>query len=188
MASTTSGIKDFAFAVWSDWLTLLSGPPSVPAAALALWVSNETAKILLGLTAFGCLLFSAHRLWKREHDKVIERDQNKRQLLDEISALRETMVHYRIAMEADHVASAFNSTLWQQKFDALEDEIATKIEQLSSKAEAITYRNRGNIPRAIRPNRPGAFVWPVLIDVCIYDLDYLKTLIHDYSRGRERTN
>ena len=91
-------------------------------------------------------------------------------------------------MESDHVAKVFNPTLWQQKFDALEDEIAKKIEQLSSKAEAITYRNRGNIPRATRPNRPGAFIWPVLIDVCIYDLDYLKTFIQDYSRGKERSN
>jgi len=108
MRSTTSGIKDFALAVWSDWLTLLSGPPSVPAAALALWVSNETAKVLLGLTAFGCLLFSAYRLWKREHDKVIERDQRKRQLLDDISDLRKTMVQYRIDMEADHSAQRFD--------------------------------------------------------------------------------
>jgi hypothetical protein len=149
--STTSGIKDFALAVWSDWLTLLSGPPSVPVAALALWVSNETAKVLLGLTAFCCLLFSAYRLWKREHDKVIERDQRKRQLLDDISALRKTMVQYRIDMEADHLAQRFNQAAWQGKYDDLEDQIATKIKQLSSKAEAITYRNRGNIPRAQRP-------------------------------------
>jgi hypothetical protein len=186
MASTTSGIKDFALAVWSDWLTLLSGPLSVPAAALALWVSNDTAKIFFGLTAFGCLLFSAYRLWKREHDKVIERDQRKRQLLDDISDLRKTMVQYRIDMEADYSAQRFNQAAWQQKYDDLEDQIATNIERLSSKAEATTYRNRGNIPRAARPNRPGTFALPVLIDVCIYDLDYLKTFIHDYSRGRER--
>jgi hypothetical protein len=186
MRSTTSGFKDFAFAVWSDWLTLLSGPPSVPAAALALWVSNETAKVLLGLTAFGCLWFSAYRLWKREHDKVIERDRRKRQLLDDISDLRKTMVQYRSQMEADYSAQRFNAAAWQGRYNDLEDQIATKIEQLSSKAEAITYRNRGNIPRAARPNRPGSFALPVLIDVCIYDLDYLKTFIHDYSRSRER--
>jgi hypothetical protein len=105
MASTASGIRDFGLAVWSDWLTLLSGPLSVPAAALALWVSNDTAKIFFGLTAFGCLLFSAYRLWKREHDKVIERDQRKRQLLDDISDFRKTMIQYRIDMEADYPRS-----------------------------------------------------------------------------------
>jgi hypothetical protein len=181
--STASSIKDFALAMWSDWLTRMSGPASVPAAALAFWVSNETAKILLGLTAFGCLSFSAYRLWKREHDKVIERDQKKRQLLDDISDLRKTMVQYRIDMEADHVAQRFNQAMWQQKYDDLEDQIATKIEQLTSRAEAITYRNRGTIPRVARPGRPGTFMWPVLIDVCIYDLDYLKTFIHAYSRS-----
>ena len=108
--------------------------------------------------------------------------QRRRQLLDDISALRETMVQYRIEMEADHSAQRFNKEAWQQKYRELEDQIATKIEQLSSKAEASTYRNRGNIPRAERSGRPGHFINPVLIDVCIYDLDYLKTFIHDYSR------
>jgi len=186
MASTVGDIKDFIYAVGRDWLARMSGPLSVPAAILALWLSNDTAKIILGLTAFICLLVTAYRVWKTEHDRVVEHDVRKRQLLDEISALREKMVGYRIEMEADHNGKVFNATLWQQKFDALEDEIATKIEQLSSKAEASTYRKRGNIPRAVRPNRPGHFIWPVLIDVCIYDLDYLKTFIHDYSRGRDR--
>jgi hypothetical protein len=187
MPPSASGIKDFALAIWSDWLTLLSGPLSVPAAAAAYWVSNEIAKVLLGVTAFCCLLFSAYRLWKREHDKVVERDQRKRQLLDDISALRNTMVQYRIEMERDHRAQQFNQAAWEAKYDDLQNQIATKIEHLSSKADANVYRNRGNIPRAHRLGRPAEFIWPVLIDVCAYDLDYLKTLIHDYSRGRERT-
>ena len=158
MASTISGIIDFTRSMWGDLLTRMSGPLSVPLAVASFFVPNDVAKILLGLTAFMCLWVTAYLLWKREHDKVVERDQRKRQLLDEISALREKMVRYRIKMEADHAASAFNQALWQQKFDALENEIDTKIEQLSSRAEAITYRNRGNIPRATRPNPPGAFI------------------------------
>jgi len=181
-----AAIKDFTRAMLGDWLARMSGPLSVPAAALALWVSNDKAKILLGVTAFVCLWVTAYRLWKSEHHKVVERDQWKWQLLDEISALRETMVRYRIDMEADHHARRFNQGAWEQKYDALEDQIATKIEQLSSKAEAITYRNRGNIPRPINPTM-GGYLWPVLIDSCIYDLDYLKTFIHDYGRGRERS-
>jgi hypothetical protein len=188
MASTVSDIKDFTHAVGRDWLARMSGPLSVPAAILALWLSNDTAKIILGLTAFICLLVTAYRVWKTEHDKVVEHDARRRQLLDEISALRAKMVSYRIEMEADHARERFNEAEWQQKYDGLETEIAAKIEQLSSKAEALTYRKRGNIPRAHRPNRPGYFMRPILIDVCIYDLDYLKTFIHDYSRGRERTN
>jgi hypothetical protein len=186
MATTTSGFKDFTRAMFGDWLARMSGPLSVPAAALALWVSNDAAKILLGLTAFICLWVTAYRVWKPEHDKVIERDQKKRQLLDDISALREKVGRYRIEMEADYHARRFDEKGWQQKFNELQDQIASKIEQLSSKAEAITYRHRGNIHRTINTNK-GGFMWPVLIDTCIHDLDYLKTFIHDYSRNRERT-
>jgi hypothetical protein len=185
MQSTRSGIKDFALALWSEWLTVLSGPLSVPLAVAALFVPNDALKILFGLTAFVGVWVTAYRLWKREHDKLVERDQRKRQLLDDISALRKTMVRYRIEMEADARQKQFDQAAWQAKYEDLEDQIATKIEQLSSKAEADTYRNRGTIPRAARPNRPSHFIWPVLIDVCIYDLDYLKTFIHDYSRGKK---
>jgi hypothetical protein len=88
MASTMSGIIDFTRTMWGDLLTRMSGPLSVPLAVASFFVPNDVAKILLGLTAFMCLWVTAYLLWKREHDKVVERDQRKRQLLDEISALR----------------------------------------------------------------------------------------------------
>ncbi len=186
MASTLSDIIDFTRALWGDWLTRMSGPLSVPAAVAVFFVPNDVGKILLGLTAFICIWVTAYRLWKREHDKVVKRDQIKRQLLNDIAELRETIVRYRIDMEADYHAKRFDQAAWQQKYEALESQIATKIEQLSSKAEASTYRLRGNIPRPINPTM-GGYLWPVLVDTCIYDLDYLKTFIHDYARGRERT-
>ena len=89
----------------------MSGPLSVPAAALALWVSNDTAKILLGLTAFVCLGVTAYRLWKTEHDKVVERDRRKRELLDEIGVLREQVGRYRIEMEADYRGGRFDEKM-----------------------------------------------------------------------------
>jgi hypothetical protein len=186
MASTKSDIKDFVLAVCSEWLTLLSGPLSVPVAVAAFFVPNNIVKILFGLIAFIGVWVTAYRLWKREHDKVVERDEKKRQLLDDIAALREKVGDYRIAMEADHRSGRFDEKVWQQKYDVLETEIVSKIEELSSKAEARTYRYRGNLQRPFRQNRPGSFVWPVLIDVSIRDLDYLQALIHDYSRGRKQ--
>jgi hypothetical protein len=185
MASTVKDIKDFTYAVGRDWLARMSGPLSVPAAILALWLSNDIAKIILGLTAFTCLLVTAYRVWKTEHDKVVERNEKKRQLLDDISALREKVGDYRIAMEADHHSKRFNDEAfeaWKQKYTVLETEIASKIEQLSSKAEARTYLHRGNLQRAFRPSSPSAFLWPVLIDISIRDLDYLQAFIHAYSR------
>jgi hypothetical protein len=114
------------------------------------------------------LWVTAYRIWKSEHDKVVERDQRKRQLLDEISTLREARVQYRIDMEADHLARRYNfDQVRQQKYDNLEDQIATKIKQMSSKAEAITYRKRRNIPRTVDPTT-GGYLWPVLIDTCVY--------------------
>jgi hypothetical protein len=84
-------------------------------------------------------------------------------MLDEISTLREARVQYRIDMEADHLARRYNfDQLRQQKY------------------------KRGNIPRTVDPTT-GGFLWPVLIDTCVYDLDYLKAFIHDYARGRERS-
>jgi hypothetical protein len=179
-------IADFTRAMLGDWLARMSGPLSVPAAALALWVTNDTAKILLGLTTFICLWVTAYRLWQSEHDKVVERDQRKRQLLNEISALRETMVRYRIDMENDHSAQRFDQAAWPERYNALDTQIATKIEELAGEAEASVFQNRGNITRAERPGRPGTFVRPVLIDTCVHDLDYLKEFIHDYARGRDR--
>jgi hypothetical protein len=184
MASTTSGIKDFALAVSSEWLTLLSGPLSVPVAVAAFFVPSDIVKILFGLIAFIGVWVTAYRLWKREHDKVVEleHDAKKRQLLDDIAELRKTVGKYRIGMEADHAAGRFDEKAWKKKYDALEVDIASKIEQLSSKAEATTYLFRGNLQRAFRPGRPGSFMWPVLIDISIHDLDYLQAFIHAYSR------
>jgi hypothetical protein len=96
--------KQFARAMLSDWLARMSGPLSVPAAIASLWVPNDTAKILLGLTAIAAFCLTAYRLWKSEHDN----DQRRQQLLDDISALREKLTGYRIQMEADHHANHFD--------------------------------------------------------------------------------
>jgi len=167
---------DFTRALFGNWWTWLSGLFSVPATFLALYVSNDAAKIVWALAALGSLWFAAYRVWKTEHDKVVEHDEKKRQLLDDIAALREKVGDYRINMEFDHNAGHFNQNAWQQKYGALDTEIASKIEQLSSKAEARTYRYRGNLQRPIN------IVRPVLIDISIRDLDYLQAFIHAYSR------
>lgn len=112
-SNTVADIKDFTRAMLGDTLARMSGPLSVPAAIAALWVSSATAKILLGVLAFVSLLVTAYRLWKSEHDKVVERDQTKRQLLDEIAELRQTAVRYRIEMEADDAAQRFDKAAWQ---------------------------------------------------------------------------
>jgi hypothetical protein len=187
MASSASSIINFTRTLVGSWWTGLSGLFSVAATFLALYVSNDEAKIAWGLAAFLSLWFTAYRVWKIEHDKVVERDAAKRQLLGDIAALREKVGDYRIGMEQDHDTGRFNQDTWQEKYNDLENEIGSKIEQLSSKAEARTYLYRGNLERQlntiVRPNQ-SRFRWPVLVDISVRDLDYLETFIHNYSRGK----
>lgn len=63
-------LRDFAQAMWGDWLARMSGPLSVPAVILALWLSNETAKTAFIVTAFICLWVTAYRIWKPEREQV----------------------------------------------------------------------------------------------------------------------
>ena len=136
--------------------------------------------------------FERLRRENEELKKVIElqdtpsgRDQKKQQLLDDIASLYAQMVQVRIDIERDIARQQYNDAVWNAKFDALERTIVSKIEQFSSKAEADIYRNRGNLQRPINPVM-GGYQNPAVLDVCIYDLDYLKQFIQDYSRQRRR--
>ncbi len=82
----------FARALSSDWLARMSGPLSVPAAALALWVSNETAKTALGITAFVCLWATAWQLWYRERERAIQLEQQLQSVADPIAMERKAFV------------------------------------------------------------------------------------------------
>ncbi len=63
------GVAAFARAVSADWPTRMSGPLSVPAAFLTLWLSNDAAKIVAGITAFVCLWATAYGLWRKEREQ-----------------------------------------------------------------------------------------------------------------------
>jgi hypothetical protein len=88
----------------------------------------------------------------------------------------------RIEMESD-ADSKTPVDEWRDRFMSLSEEIAGKIEQFSSKAEAELYRNRGNITRRASPSLPKHQLY---IDLCIFDLDHLRQFITDFSRGKER--
>jgi hypothetical protein len=67
-----TGPVAFGRALCADWFTRMSGPLSVPAVVMAVWVSNDIAKVLLGLTAFVCLCTTAYAVWRKERQRVIE--------------------------------------------------------------------------------------------------------------------
>ena len=186
-----TGFTEFGRAIVGDWFAGMSGPLSVPAAAATLWVTNDTAKVLLGMTAFLCLWATAYAVWKPEREKVIElenvrnaADTAKQTLLDEIGELRVELGGLRIEIEQDRGPKTVSEAEWQKRFDILQEKIATRIEQFAYKAEAHAYRHRGNIQRAISPY--GGFLNSLTLDLCIHDLDYLQNFIHDYSRHKER--
>ena len=143
------------------------------------------------IAAFDVLAIFPYQLWKRDQKLIsnlqtrISSNQNKQQLLDDISTLRERLGTMRIEMERHNRNKTFDEAFWSKTVGVVQDGIASKIEQFSSKAEAIAYRHRGNIVRTLNP-QVGGFLNPLLVDVCIHDLDYLRQFIHDYSRNKER--
>jgi hypothetical protein len=103
-------LRSYCKAMGGTWFTVMSGPLSVPAAIAALWVASQTAKILLGLTAFACVWAAAYAVWKTERKKLVdlqsasaERTRKKLQLLNEISGLRSQMVNLRVEMDKDRI-------------------------------------------------------------------------------------
>src|SRR5205814_9292510 len=56
----------FLKAILSSWFTGMSGPLSVPLAVAAVFVPNETIRILLALTAIVCFWAAAYTVWRHE--------------------------------------------------------------------------------------------------------------------------
>jgi len=170
----------------------MSGGFSVPFAFGAALAPNEATKYILLALAFSGAWYAAYTVWRSERirlnnfqESIHERDHQKLRLLNEIAELRIKVGTMRIEMEQAYNHRRYSESQWQQKFDALQDEIASKIEQYSSPAEAHLYRHRGNIQRPPNPTS-GGFLNPLLVDICIYDLDHLKNFIQDHSRQKER--
>jgi len=67
--------KDFWRAIFARWFTAMSGPLSVPAAIASTLASNNAAKLVLGMTALACFVFTAFWVWRTERLKVIELEQ-----------------------------------------------------------------------------------------------------------------
>ena len=53
-------------AFFTDLLTGMSGPLSVPFAALAIWVSSRSQKVLWGCLAVTCATLASYRVWRKE--------------------------------------------------------------------------------------------------------------------------
>lgn len=62
-------IRGYLRAFSADWLARMSGPISVPFAAIALWVSGS-ARILWGCLAAVCFFTASYRLWRNQQTEI----------------------------------------------------------------------------------------------------------------------
>jgi hypothetical protein len=173
----------FIAAFRGHWFAAMSGGFSVPFAFASALAGDKYVQSVLLVLAFCGAWVAAYRIWKVERERALGRNKRKQQLLDDISSLREQLGKMRIDIEHDISSRTFDEKGWQGRFDDQQNEIASKIEQFSSKAEAIAYRHRGNIQRPINTNM-GGFLNHQLVDVCIHDLDYLRQFVLAYSRSK----
>jgi hypothetical protein len=66
MAKPDIRFRTYLKAFFTDMLTGMSGPLSVPFAVAALWVPSRTQKIIWGCLAVTCALFASYRVWSKE--------------------------------------------------------------------------------------------------------------------------
>ncbi len=69
-ADSGTGFWDFLRAFGASWLTLMSGPLTVPLAILAVFVPG-LYKLLFALLAVACGFFSSYRVWRNERERAV---------------------------------------------------------------------------------------------------------------------
>ena len=88
------------------------------------------------------------------------------------------MVSLRVALVKDQ-HGLIGVEEGERRYRELQDAIARRIRKLGSAAEENIYRTKGNMTRMISRHPHQA-----MIDFCVHDVDFLKELVKDYSRGR----
>lgn len=59
-------LRTYLSAFFSDWLTGMSGPLSVPFAAAAIWSSSQIQKVLWTCLAVAAAVVGTYRVWRKE--------------------------------------------------------------------------------------------------------------------------
>jgi hypothetical protein len=108
----TARVQDFVRAYCANWFSLMSGGPSVPAAVLAVFVTNASAKILLGLTAAVLFIISSFFVWRAERIRVIALDKTV-----QLEAARTRWAELRaegVALRNEGKDGLFDDSLWEK--------------------------------------------------------------------------
>jgi len=91
MPEPDTRFRTYLKAFSADLLTGMSGPLSVPFAALALWVSSASQRVLWGCLALLCAVFSSYRVWRNERARAnVELGAVRSKKDEEIGSLRST--------------------------------------------------------------------------------------------------
>jgi hypothetical protein len=86
-------LGQFLHAIWADWGARMSGPPTIPLAILALFVSNHTLRVLYAILAVGCGFYTAFAVWLKERTKY-EHEVSARRLRDDWKYLQDKFAEY----------------------------------------------------------------------------------------------
>jgi hypothetical protein len=84
-------VRLFFESMFSELGSGLTGVASIPFTVAALWVSNHVQRVLYGSLAGGLLLFSAYRIWLKEHLEL-EEEKAKNQKPDLHGEILETLI------------------------------------------------------------------------------------------------
>jgi hypothetical protein len=112
----------FARAFRKHLFAAMSGGFSVPFTALAVFADNKYAQLIFGCLAFFAAWFAAYRIWKAEHEKVLDleqkiesstQDRGRRQ---KIVAALDTARDVLQALAAEKVTSQQEYDAWISKF------------------------------------------------------------------------
>lgn len=63
-------IRRFLIAIWSDWLTKMSGPATVPLTIAAFFVSNVAYKKWFAVLAGSMAIVTSYRVWVHEYERA----------------------------------------------------------------------------------------------------------------------
>ena len=80
--------KDFMRAIFAGRFTRMSGPLGVILAVLALYVSNDAARMILVITSSVCICLTAYSVWKRERKEACRQRAEVRRQREEVSRLQ----------------------------------------------------------------------------------------------------
>jgi hypothetical protein len=91
MLTPDTRFRTYLKAFFTDLLTGMSGPLSVPFVIAALWVSSRTQKTLYASLAVVCAMFASYRVWRKDRRdtsaQLVEKDSELAELNDRVVSL-----------------------------------------------------------------------------------------------------